>query len=367
MSPRLASGLLSLLAFGAAACSRSSTPALVGAVLGTGGGSVTVTDGSLADTSVQVPAGALTADTLVEIWSDSANDKRDTTIVGSAARFSPNRMMLTQPATFTLAFDPARLPTGTRSGDIEVAVRLQNGGSVTSLDPTAVDLTGGSVTFVTDQFATFWVTARTAFPIARYMPLNDGDFYEYEDNNRLDVVFTDTDPNFVGENVWRYAFRLPFFEQTGLYLEASAQTGAILWRGTFDAPLGNPADQQVLADAVELLQSEERTGDMRSEDYEYIGYSINLPAPPSPDYAGTGTLRIAIVGEQSLQTPAGVFDPVVEVELTTSFDDDRPRTGGGTTRLWLAEDVGPVQIQVGTNPPQGLVRASVNGFTLPRN
>ena len=76
---------------------------------------------------------------------------------------------------------------------------------------------------------------------------------------------------------------------------------------------------------------------------------------------------VSVVGEQSLSTPAGVFDPVVEVELTTTYTDDRPMAGGGTTRMWLAEDVGPVQIQVGTGMPQALVRGSVGGFPFPRN
>ena len=357
---RARSCVLAALLF-AAGCDDSGSSTLASAVIGPAGGAVSIASGSLAGAAVNVPAGALATDTTVALARATAIDGRGTDVVGDALRISPADASLSAAATITLPYDPDRVPIGTLPGRLRVVVGDGVGGTTGVVVPDAVDPDAGTVTFTTTMFGTFWVTARSVYAGSDYLVLHDGDRYEFEGDNALDVVLAVGEPNFASGPVWRYVFRQPFFGRTGVYLDDAANDGAVQFRGQLDAPLGNPARQEIADEPFTLLGARERVGEERTEDYSYVGYSINQPDPPQQEYTGTGEIRVTLVGEQSLDTPAGRFDRVLEFEFVSTFEDTRPEVGGRTTRLWLAEDVGPVQIQIDGATPQQLLRARVDG------
>lgn len=343
--------------------SNSSAPPLASASIGATGGAVAVTDGTFAGTAVVVPAGALTSELQVAIYEDRAISERGSDIVGPAARFSPLGISLTQDAMLTLVFDVGSLPPGTMAGDIGVTSREGSGGKLTPLVPESVDLQAGRVTVATRAFAVFWVTAKTAFEMSRYLVLGDGNRYEYEGPDALDVSSHDDEPSFGGQLVWRYAFALPFFARSGVYLGENGATGSFDFLGQFDAPLGQPAMQEVVTFPFPLLSSVERVGVQRNEPYDYTGYEVNLWIPVQR-YTGSGQVTVSVLEEVAVDTPAGSFDPCLLVEFAASYTDTRPSAGSRRLRLWFARDVGPVQLQREDGPLQRLLQAVVDGQVI---
>jgi hypothetical protein len=116
MKRALVPGLL----FTLAACSSpagggpDSGASTVQKVIGASGG--TVTNG---DTSVTIPAGALSADTTVTVTSTpDAAPPSDATPVGAPYTFGPEGQQFAQPVTVTLPFDASRLPAGAHPSDV---------------------------------------------------------------------------------------------------------------------------------------------------------------------------------------------------------------------------------------------------------
>jgi hypothetical protein len=90
---------------------------MVAKSIGTAGGSVTATDG----TKIDVPGGALTAETMISITSTpNAAAPTATTLVGTPQTFGPEGAQFTKPVTVTLAFDAAKLPMGKTAADIVI-------------------------------------------------------------------------------------------------------------------------------------------------------------------------------------------------------------------------------------------------------
>lgn len=358
----LSAGLAALLS--SAACNDSSPSPTASAKIGPGGGTLEVTTGSLAGTSIVIPAGALPQQTPVEIYTGSATTRRGTDVVGSAVRFAPTGRQLAVPASYTIPFSPARLGTGTVAADLAIAVQKTNRGTITTITPTSVDLVAGRAAFSSDSLATFWATAPTVYRTDRYFVLGDRNRYEFDGGTVLDVALSTSEPGLEGRSIWRLVFTSAFFARTGVYFEAAPGNGGLNLVGQFDAPPGMPAFQELIDAPFALLLATERVGNTRTTTYDYLGFSVNRPNPPVEIYAGSGSITVTVVGESSLTVPVRRFDPVLMLEFASEFIDDRPAAGSGRTRLWLALDVGPVMIQRGDEAPQGLVQALVNGTVI---
>jgi hypothetical protein len=127
----------------AAGCSSSSSGGSTpGQSIGAAGGSFTTADGS----GVSIPAGALPAGSSVEVT--VAVDPNAPTppsawiAVGSTYLVGPEGQQFSQPVTVTIAFDPARLPTGRTAHDISVLTSPATGTpSYGPLTTTEVDST----------------------------------------------------------------------------------------------------------------------------------------------------------------------------------------------------------------------------------
>jgi hypothetical protein len=85
--------------------------------IGAAGGSVSAGDG----TKIDVPGGALAAETMISITSTpNAAAPGATTLVGTPQTFGPEGAQFTKPVTITLAFDASKLPMGKTAADIVI-------------------------------------------------------------------------------------------------------------------------------------------------------------------------------------------------------------------------------------------------------
>jgi hypothetical protein len=358
--------LVLLLALAGSCSSSNPAPAAAGEI-DAAGGTVAVSSGSLAGASVTIAANTFAEPVAVQIWADSTTAQDATADVGPAARFEPAGTALSPVGTFTMPFDPSRVPPGTTTSDYEVAARAADG-SITEITPTQVDTANSLVTFSAAGFAVFWVTAPDRWATADYFPLNDGNDYLYEifaengsfQQARVTVTSTDSDPGLSGGPVWRLDFSLPWFHRAGLYL-ADDGSGGLLHVGLLDAPPQMPATLELDDLPVPWLMPIETIDSMRSSPYTYTGYRINLPDPPQQTHTGSGTLEVRIGERASVDTPVGRFGDCVTVEFVDTFMDTLGGSGTTTSRMWLARGVGPVQLQFGDADPVPIRAATVDG------
>jgi len=225
--------------------------------------------------------------------------------------------------------------------------------------PRQVDPSLGRATLDVLQFATFWVSVPDEIETRAYLPLGGGDTYEYDSGLRLTVAETRTEPNFVGIPLTKLTFTTPFLFFSGLYLVDDAE-GALSLFGEFD--VGTENRQERLDGAVQLLGAVEDVGAQHDLFYTFTGF---VPFGGSPAYLGAAHATVSIVQRTSIATLAGNFEDVVLLELAIERGDNRPRSSQFTLRFWLANGVGPVQVQEDQLPPHRLVRAVVGGVTIP--
>jgi hypothetical protein len=323
--------------------------------IGPAGGSVTVPSGPLAGASISIPPGALASPVTVSFFEDLVTLTPGFTDVGPAVRIEPDGLPLALPALLTLPFDPAQVPPPTATGDYVVRYRLADGRVFDAL-PRQVDPSLGRVTADVLQFATWWVSVPDAIETRAYLPLGSGDVYEYDTGLRLTVAETRAEPNFLGVPLTKLTFATPFAFFAGLYLAGDA-AGALSLLGEFEVAIDNR--QERLDGPVLLLDAVETIGSRRESFYTFTGF---VPyGGLVPVYLGAAHQVVRVVERTSVVTPAGSFDDVVQVEVTTERSDSRPRSSTGTLRLWLADGVGPVQVQVNQDTPHRLESAVVGG------
>ena len=130
------------LALGACSSSKNggSTPALNTNQIGATGGSVTTANGS----GVTIPPGALgsSVNVTVEVDPNAPAPPSAWIAVGPTYLVGPEGQQFSQPVTVTIAFDPARLPTGKTAHDISVLTSPATGTpSYGPLTTTEVDST----------------------------------------------------------------------------------------------------------------------------------------------------------------------------------------------------------------------------------
>jgi hypothetical protein len=124
-------------------------PPPVSKTVGTTGGSVTTSDGSA---QVDIPAGALPADTTITISANtSAPSPSGATVVGTPFTFGPDGLKFLKPVTVTLPFDTSKL--GSTAPSAIVVYTAPDGSSTYEPLPTTVK-DGVHVTATTTHFST---------------------------------------------------------------------------------------------------------------------------------------------------------------------------------------------------------------------
>jgi hypothetical protein len=127
------------------------------ATLGAAGGSVASADGTA---RVSIPAGALATTATITVTETTGTvSPASATVVGEAFTFGPEGQQFAAPATVTLTFDPAKLPSGQTSSGIVIQTAPAGSSTFTSLATTVVDAT--HVSAKTSHFSNFVPT----FPI----------------------------------------------------------------------------------------------------------------------------------------------------------------------------------------------------------
>lgn len=131
-------------------------------VIGPAGGVIAIEAGDLAGVRVEVPAGALTAPTLIWVQAGTAVRVPQSRPVGAAVDIGPRGVLFTQPVRVTLPFDPGLVPPGAPVSALSVA-RGTPDGSGLRLPPVAQGL--GTVAVDVATLATFQVHASLDVPV----------------------------------------------------------------------------------------------------------------------------------------------------------------------------------------------------------
>jgi len=334
----------------------SSPPAAATGSIGPEGGTIQVTSGPLAGTSLTIPPGALTGPVAFSIFEDQLSLVPGFVDVGPAVHIEPS-LTLAVPALLILPFDPARVPAPTTTGDYVVRTR-DSTGMVSDGPPRHVETAAGRVAVDALQMLTWWVSVPDAIDTRAYLPLGGGDAYRYDNSLILTVEATRTEPNFLGLPITKLTFNsLSFY--AGFYLTEEGG-GALNLFGEFEVAFTNR--QERLASAVRLLDPVEVVGSEHEAYYSFTGFVPYGFAVPS--YNGSAHMTAATVQHTSVGTPLGVFDDVVLFEVVIERSDSRPQYGTTTLRLWCAKGVGPVQVQFGETPPFRLHAAVVGGVPV---
>ena len=341
-------------------CSSSSSGPLAEGEIGSAGGTVTVTSGSYAGTSVTIPANVLTLATRIQIWSSSTIALTGWVIVGPAARFAPDGLALGASGTAVVTYDPSSLPTGTADTDVRVVAR-DSSGTTTVITPTQVDAMTGLVTTQITAFATLWCVVPDRVAATDYLPLANGNEYlfDFAADNALQVIDATGDQGVTAD--WRLTFLLPWFHRSGIYLDENGM-GGIDFVGLIDSPPQMLATADINDMNVPFLEPIEVVGTSHMAAFTYKVFSIDLNNPPPTQTAtGMGTLTVDIERRETVDTAVGRFRNTVVVAWTEDWSDTTGASGSGKIRMWLAKDVGPVQIQIGTDAPAPLRSGTVGG------
>ena len=348
--------LLPLPLAGCGGDSNGSPPAaIVSGTIGAEGGSLSVTSGALAGASITIPAGALTSPVAISFFEDTASLVPGFVDVGPAVRIEPDGLPLALPGVLTLPFDPTRVPPAVTAADFIVRMRLGDG-RVFEEPARHVDQALGLVTVDALQLATWWVSVPDEIDTRAYLPLNSGDFYVYDSGLRLTVAETRVEPNFLGIPLIKLTFSTTFAFFSGMYLVDDA-AGALSLAGEFE--IGAENRQERLDGAALILEPVEPVGASSEVVYTFTGF---VPfGGPVPVYTGIAHTTVSLVERTSIVTPVHTFEDVVLLQFDIERSDSRPRSTTSRFRLWLANGVGPVQVQDNDNPPVRLVSGVVGG------
>ncbi|MDB4969673.1 MAG: hypothetical protein JWN44_5362 [Myxococcales bacterium] len=123
------------------------------ALVGSGGGSVSLPDG----TKVDVPAGALSSDTTITIMATATVPAGS---VGPAYVFGPEGQTFAKPVSITVPFVPSMLPTGTTAANVTVMTSPVTNPTFTSLGGAPAD--ASHITAQTPHFSIFGAAAAPA-------------------------------------------------------------------------------------------------------------------------------------------------------------------------------------------------------------
>jgi hypothetical protein len=116
--------------------------------VGMEGGTVSHSDGS----GVTIPAGALTANSMITLATVNVTAPAGTVLVGPAYDFGPAGTVFSQPVTITLPFTASKLPAGRTSADILIYTAPLGSTQYTAL---ATTVAGSTVQTTTTHFTVF--------------------------------------------------------------------------------------------------------------------------------------------------------------------------------------------------------------------
>jgi len=341
-----------LLAVTLAGCDGNSTRNAASSSIGPAGGTVTVTTGELAGTSITVPAGALNRRFTIAIDLATVQPQPDVDAVGPAAAFTPSGTQFAQNATATLIFDPDDVPAGTPNGAF-VVKRRDSQGRITDVAPGAVDQMAGTVTVSLSGLSAYWVAVRVAdFVLTDYLPLQDGDYYEYDTGLVLSIKQTTGQPNLNGPVIT--ATFVDSVGDFGWYLRRTFG-GETLFEGRFSV---TDSFQELVTMPLVILPREALIGDSAETEANLVGFQPFGSFVPS--FAASEKMTTTFVSAGSLQTPLGQFRDVIEVEVVSEREGMAPGVTATSSlvrdRLWLARGIGPVHVSL-----QGLPLAQITG------
>ena len=132
-------------------------PVASGVVTPSAGGVVRSADGRV---TIEVPPGAVSADTTVTIRA-AADDPADALLVpGSAYELGPDGITFAVPVTLTIAYDAARIPAEVQEGDLRIAKRVAP--SWSEVAGSTVDTAAHAARAELTGFSTYGVRAKSA-------------------------------------------------------------------------------------------------------------------------------------------------------------------------------------------------------------
>jgi hypothetical protein len=340
-----------------AACSGSGAGrAAAGAmIVDARGASLRVAHGELAGVAVTIPPGALAEPTRVTISPSRAPAHPGFRVVGPAAIVEPTEAPLALPVTLTLPYD-GNVPATT---DVVVLAR-DAAGAVVELGPVAVDQEALRVTVDTRPFATFWAAQRLFGGVALpdYLPLTDGNRWDFDNGLRITVLLTPDEPNLGGLPVYRLQFDSPPDNRGFYVLRDPFGVNHTELLGEFSTVAGG---YQQIHSASSFLPARITVGQEVRIAHTFVGFEPYGASEPA--HLGQATVRVLADVPRDVDTPAGTFADVVRIRVQAAFTDD----GGGQDQasyvLTLAREVGPVVVE-GFGPRAALKRGFVGGKAI---
>lgn len=350
----------SLLVLALAGCNGKSTSHAASGFIGPAGGSVTVNSGPLAGTSITIPTGALTQPVDIAIDVSSVQPQPDVDAVGPAAAFGPSGTRFAQNATATLLFDIDDVPAGTPNGAF-VVKRRDSQGRITDVAPKSIDRAGGTVAVSLSGLSAYWVALRIKpFVLAEYLPLRDGDVYEFDTGLVLKIDVTSGEPNLNGPII--KATFVDSLGDFGLYLRRSL-VGETFLDGRFSV---SESFQELEVVPLLVLPRTAQIGGSLVTASDLVGFQPFGSFIPT--FVATEEMQTTLVSAGDLQTPVGRFRDVIEVEIITEREGFAPGVTSTSSairdRLWLARGVGPVHVWLQGLPLAQITGAIVNGVPL---
>jgi hypothetical protein len=301
--------------------------------IGSTGGTLAVTDGDYAGLSLVVPPGALDGPTTVSIARGFATAVPGYLPAGRPAVLGPAGLTFRLPVRLTLPFSP--------QGGEAVVLRQGTDGRIVELGPADSDGLG-LVAVDTVTLSTVWAAERAfdGLATAGFLPLDDGNVWEFEGGLTVTVVTSTTEPNIRGTLVWRLLFETAD-QNLGFYLMPSPD-GSIEVVGELST--AGVGDFQQLHDPTTFLPRQVTLGQVAEAGYEYTDYEPFGAITSIGD--GTAVTGLRTAKPSMIDTPAGMFGDLLEWEWNGVFT----RADGAVRTLALtvtfARDTGPVAVDV---------------------
>lgn len=348
----VSAGVALVLSLLVAGCdSGGSGPHSVSAPVGRAGGILTVPGGPLAGTSLVIPALSLTKTVNITIDGGSVLTQPDASAIGPGAAFGPSELQFRNAASAILVFNADEVPESTPDSEF-VVKRRDSRGRITNLVPDLVKQSEGRLLVFLSKFSTYWVAVkRQPYWLADYWPLQNGDFYEYDNGVVLQLTQTTAEPQ-LSQPVIKATF-VTATGESGLYLERS-EFGETFCLGRFSVAGGF---QELETVPLMLLPASAELGASGSSESSSSGYEPYGSMVPT--FSVYEQMTTTLVSGGALNTPLGQYPDVIEIDIVS----EREEVGSSGTwnstvrdRLWLARGIGPVHIAL-----QGLPVGQITG------
>ena len=223
---RATAGILFLLALGVSCSSGGggSPVEVVAITLDQGGGTIQVTEGDLEGASLTVPPGGVTESTVVRVLQGFALSHPGFRPVSRGVIFEPGMALNGEPAlTLPIASNAVSVP--------DVVILHIDGSDVFELGDGTINLATEQVTATIPEFGTYYAGERlfngyvTELDGSRsdedFLPLNDGDTWQFDSGITVSMEETSSEPNLGGANVFKLTFATAD-ESLGFYLQRAA-------------------------------------------------------------------------------------------------------------------------------------------------